>query len=110
MIRTSTFVDSLVPSGSTVPSCNTRRSLAWAGSGSVRLALRQLGARLLQLSLERPLGGDPLQLEDDLVEVERLGEVVVGAFLERRDRVVDRGVGGDEDDVRPRRLLAHAAE
>ena len=79
-------------------------------SRSVRLALRQLGARLLQLPLERPLGGDPLQLEDDLVEVERLGEVVVGAFLERRDGVVDRGVGGDEDDVGPRRLLAHPAE
>ncbi len=63
-----------------------------------------------ELALERPLGGDPLQLKNDLVEVEGLGEVVVGALLERGDRVVDGGVGGDEDDVGPRRLLAHAAE
>ncbi len=84
------------------------RARPW--SRAVRLALRQLGARLFELPLERPLGGDPLQLEDHLVEVEGLGQVVVGAFLERGDRVVDGGVGGDEDDVGPRRLLAHAAE
>jgi hypothetical protein len=83
---------------------------AGALAGAVRLALRQLGARLFQLALERPLGGDPLQLQDDLVDVERLGQIVVGAFLQRRDRVVDGGVGGDEDDVGAGRLLPHAAE
>ena len=75
-----------------------------------RLALRQLGARLLQLALERALRADALHLQDDLVDVERLGEVVVRAFLERGDRVGDRGVRGDQDDVGARRLLAHAPE
>ena len=33
MMRTSTWITSLVPSGSTVPSCSTRSSFACAGSG-----------------------------------------------------------------------------
>ena len=40
----------------------------------------------------------------ELLQVDRLGEVVVGAGLERLDRVLGRAVGGDDD-----RLLAPAA-
>src|SRR5262249_36878154 len=37
-------------------------------------------------------------------------EIVVGAELHRADRAVDRGVAGDDDDLRRRRILTHRAE
>ncbi len=54
--------------------------------------------------------GDALQLEQQLVDLERLGQVVVGAFLERGDRVGHLGEGGHQDDLGGRRLLPHPPE
>ena len=51
-----------------------------------------------------------LTLHHQLVDVERLGQVVVGALLQGGDRVRDLGEGGDEDDLGVGRLLAHAPE
>jgi hypothetical protein len=77
---------------------------------AARLALRQLGPRPLELALQGQLRGDAIHLQDDLRDVEGLGDVVVGAFLERRDRVRHGAVGGDQDDVGAGRLLPHAAK
>ena len=57
--------------------------------------LAQLGVLLLQRHL---LQGRPDGLPD-IVEVERLGDVIVGALLHRLDRRGDGGVGRDHDDL-----------
>ena len=61
-----------------------RRALALRCDSSARAcSSSRLRARWL---------GDALHLQDELVDVERLGQVVVRAFLQRGDRVGDGGV------------------
>ena len=45
------------------------------------------------------------KLGDELVEIERLGDVVGGTQLHQRDRALDRAVAGDEDPRRDVQLL-----
>ena len=57
------------------------------------------------LVIQRPLDG-----ELELIDLERLGDVVVRAELHRFDRGFDRLVGGDQDDRRLRQDLPAFAE
>jgi hypothetical protein len=52
------------------------------------------------LSPQRALGQGLVDQEQELLDLERLGDVVVGAELDRLDRGLDRAEGGDHDDVR----------
>ena len=63
--------------------------------------MRDLGDRLLQPGVF--LLGAPVRHRlghqvRDLVRIERLVDVVVGAILERRDRGFHRGIAGHDDD------------
>jgi hypothetical protein len=52
------------------------------------------------LSPQRALGQRLVDQEQELLDLERLGDVVVGAELDRLDRGLDRAERGDHDDVR----------
>ena len=71
---------------------------------------RELHARLAQLALNRHLGRDPLDAQRDVFAGERLPEVVVGAFPDGRDGVVNLGERGHQDHDRGRRPFSHQPE
>ncbi len=64
----------------------------------------QMPARPRELRLEPALVSDPFDPKQELVEIERLGQVVVRSLLECAHRVVDVAVRGHEDHRRARRL------
>ena len=74
------------------------------------LAPRQLDPRLLQLHAQGPVLGDAMDLQQQLVDVEGLGQVVERTLLQGRDRVRHLRVGSHEDHVGARRLLTDAPE
>ena len=67
---------------------------------SLIAVLGQLGARDLELAQQRAVLGDALHAQRDLVDLERLGQVVVRAFLDRGDRVLHGRERGHQDDRR----------
>ena len=75
-----------------------------------RSHLLQLTTKLENLLLHHLLVFD--SLEDDLQarQVDRLGDVVLGAHLQRPHRGVDRGVAGENDDGDVRIRLLHAVQ
>src|SRR5262245_36898018 len=77
---------------------------AAAGAGA------QLAAQPPVLERERLLLERLLDHQPDLVDLERLGQVVVGAFLHRGDRGLGGGEGGDHDDHRLGRDLVREAQ
>jgi hypothetical protein len=58
----------------------------------------QLAAQDRVLALEVLDPDDALHEERDLLRVAGLDDVLLRPLLHRRDRGVDRGVGGDDDD------------
>jgi hypothetical protein len=74
------------------------------------LAFGQRHPGLLQLLAHRSMGIDALQLDDQLVDLERLGEVIVGADLQGRHRVRDLCKSGHQDHVHGGPPLAHVTE
>ena len=70
----------------------------------------QLGAQLEVVAHQRALLERALDDDVDLVDLERLGQVVVGAVLHRRDRGLGRGEGGDHDHLRVRARRLDAVE
>ena len=81
-----------------------------ANDGGAIVTLGEARACFTELPVDSALIGDPLDAHRQLIEIERLGEVIVGALLERGDRVSYRAESGHEDDIGLRRLLADAAE
>jgi hypothetical protein len=57
----------------------------------------------LQLASQTARLANAANLEQQLVDIERLGQVVTGAFFERQDRMGDIHMGGHHDDVGVRR-------
>ena len=70
----------------------------------------QLPADRDDVAVQRPEGGQPLQLNAQLLEVDRLGQVVEGPLLQDGDRVGDGGVPGHHDHVGRRGLPCAASE
>jgi len=66
--------------------------------------------RLGQLAAHRARALEPGDLVQELVQVERLPEVVRRALLEGRDRLADVGVSRHEDEVGERRILANRSQ
>ena len=60
--------------------------------------------------VERAELGEPLQLDAELFQVDRLRQVVEGAFFQDGDGVGDRGVPGHHDRVRRRASFLQPAE
>ena len=75
-----------------------------------RIQARELQARLAQLALNRHLGRDPLDAQRDVFAGKRLPEVVVGAFPDGRDGLVNLGEGGHQDHDRGRPPFPHQPE
>ena len=71
---------------------------------------RELHARLDELALNRHLGLNPLDAQRDVFAGERFPEVVVGAFPDGRDRLVNLREGGHQEHDRGRRPLPHQPE
>ena len=71
---------------------------------------RQLGPGLGQFALQRPLLGYSSEQRQQAGHLEGLGQVVVGALLERGDRLLDVAETRDQDDVCAWRLDEHPAE
>ena len=71
----------------------------WPTSRSRLTGSLQLGAQRRHIPPERSEGGEPLQLDAELVEIDRLRQIVEGPFLQHRDGVADCGVPGHHDGV-----------
>src|SRR5213079_1385559 len=63
------------------------------------VAVRELAAEVADLVEQPALLEDLLGGEEDLLLLERLGDVVARALLDRLDRALDAGVAGDHDHV-----------
>lgn len=75
--------------------------LAWLG---------QLPPQTLVLEEQLPVLEDPLQLVRQIIEDDRLDQVVECPRLERLDRTFDRGVGGNDEHERVRLDLLQATQ
>jgi hypothetical protein len=76
----------------------------------VGLVLGQLRARIVQLAQQRAVLGDAPDPQGDLVDVERLGQVVVRPLLDGRDGVLNGGERGHQDHGGLGRLLTRPPE
>ena len=83
---------------------------AVADDGAIALAVPQLAAQAPVLAREQLLLERLLDDDADLVDLEGLGDVVVGAFLHRADRRLGAREGGDHDDDRLGRDLVRRAQ